>query len=105
MAAAGFWERASLQGGLGDAARHAYLACLLTEQSGAEFTTGLLEAHEEDSALFFGFGTALGGNMCCNRLMDEHNNRVGIGLATQPGDCEEKIMDSLPLLRHSLCRK
>jgi hypothetical protein len=102
---AGFWDRASLQGGLGDAARHVYLGCLLTEQFGGTFAKGLLDAHEEDSSVMFGFGTAASGNRCCDKLMDLGNNRLGIELAGQPGDCEEKVMKSLHLLRHSLCRK
>jgi hypothetical protein len=102
---AGSWDRASLQSGLGDAARHAYLGCLLTEQFGAEFAKGLLDAHEEDSSLMFGFGKAVAGNRCCDKLMDLSNNRLGIELAAKPGGCEEKVMNSLHLLRHSLCGK
>jgi len=90
---------------VGDAARHAYLACMLTERFGNTFAKGLLDAHEEDSSVFFGFGERTGGNRCCDKLMDLHNNRVGMGLAEQPGDCEEKVMNSLHLLRHSLCGK
>jgi hypothetical protein len=105
MADSGFWDRASLQSGLGDAARHAYLACLLTERFGGSFAKGLLDAHEEDSSVMFGFGKGTAGNRCCDKLMDLHNNRVGMGLAEQPGDCEEKAMNSLHLLRHSLCGK
>lgn len=103
MAKAGLWDHASLQGGLGDAARHAYLGCALSEQSGAAFATGLLDAHEADSSEMFGFGTRTAGNKCCNKLMDLHNNRAGIELAGQPGTCEEKVLRSLPQLRHSLC--
>lgn len=103
MADSGFWDRSSLRSGVGDAARHAYLACLLTERFGNSFAKGLLDAHEEDSSVMFGFGERSGGNRCCDKVMDLHNNRVGIGLALQPGDCEEKVMDSLHLLRHSLC--
>ena len=79
----GLWDRASLQGGLGDAARHAYLACLLTERYGGTFATGLLNAHEEDSTVMFSIGTATRGNRCCDKLMDLYNNRIGIGLAAQ----------------------
>jgi len=104
MASAGFWSKSSLQGGLGDAARHAYLGCLLTERFGDNFAKGLLDAHEEDSTLMFGFGTAVGGNRCCDKLMDLHNNGIGIELAGQPGDCQKKVMNSLHRLRHSLCR-
>lgn len=102
---AGLWDRASLQSGLGDAARHAYLGCTLTEQFGGAFARGLLDAHEEDSSVMFGFGTSTGGNRCCDKLMDLHNNRIGMELAGQPGGCEEKVMRSLHLLRHSLCSK
>jgi hypothetical protein len=102
---AGSWDRASLQSGLGDAARHAYLGCLLTEQFGGAFAKGLLDAHEEDSSVMFGFGTAVAGNRCCDKLMDLHNNRIGMELAAQPGTCEEKALQALPRLRHSLCTK
>lgn len=103
MANAGFWNRASLQSGLGDAARHAYLGCALSEQFGGVFAKGLLDAHEEDSSERFGFGTRTTGNKCCDKVMDLHNNRIGIELAGQPGTCEEKVLRSLPQLRHSLC--
>jgi hypothetical protein len=105
MARAGFWDRASLQSGLGDAARHAFLGCLLTERFGETFTKGLLDAHEEDSSVMLGFGTGTTGNRCCDKLMDLDNNRFGIELAGQPGDCQEKVVKSLHLLRHSVCRK
>jgi hypothetical protein len=105
MANSGFWDRASLQSGLGDGARHAYLACILTERFGEVFAKGLLDAHEEDSSVMFGFGTGNGGNKCCDKLMDIYNNRIGMELSSQPGTCEEKVMDSLHLLRHSLCGK
>ena len=104
-AQAGLWDRASLQSGLGDAARHAYLGCLLTEQFGASFARGLLDAHEEDSGAMFGFGTASTGNRCCDKLMDLYNNRIGMELAGQPGACEFKVLHSLQRLRHSLCKK
>src|SRR5512133_13427 len=102
---AGLWDRASLQGGLGDAARHAYLVCTLTEQFGATFAKGLMDAHEEDNTVMFGFGTATSGNKCCDKVMDLYNNRIGIELAGQPGSCEKKVLQSLPRLRHSLCVK
>jgi hypothetical protein len=105
MVKAGYWDQASLQGGLGDAARHGYLACRLVEEFGARFAQGLLEAHEEDSSLLFGFGTAMRGNRCCDKLMDLNNNRIGMELAHQPGDCQEKVLTSLPRFRHSLCAK
>ncbi len=103
--AAGLWDRASLQGGLGDTARHGYLSCTLVTQFGYTFAKGLLDAHEEDSSIMFGFGTRSGGNKCCYKLMDLYNNRIGMGLADQPGDCEEKTLNSLYLFRHSLCTK
>jgi hypothetical protein len=101
----GLWSQASLQSGLGDAARHAYLACLLTGKFGADFAKGILDAHEEDSSLMFGFGTANAGNRCCDKLMDLYNNRIGIELASQPGECEGKVLKALPRLRHSICVK
>jgi len=105
MANAGFWDRDSLQSGLGDAARHAYLGCTLAEQFDDTFAKGLLDAHEEDSSVMFGFGTAKDGNRCCDRIMDQYNNRIGIELATQAGMCEEKVLQALRRLRHSLCRQ
>lgn len=104
-AKAGFWNHASLQSGLGDAARHAYLACTLTEKFGGTFSTGLLNAHEEDSSVMFGFGTGTKGNKCCDKIMDLYNNRLGREMADKPGSCEEKVMQSLHLLRYSLCVK
>ncbi len=101
----GFWDHASLQSGLGDAARHAYLGCLLAQQFGDEFAKGLLDAHEEDSSVMFGSGIPAKGNRCCDKIMDLHNNRIGMELATQPGTCEEKALQALPRLRHSLCTK
>jgi hypothetical protein len=103
--AAGLWDRASLQSGPGDAARHAYLGCLLTERFGEAFAKGLLEAHEEDSSVMFGFGTGVQGNRCCDKVMDLHNNSIGMELAAQPGNCEAKVLNSLGRLRHSLCAK
>jgi hypothetical protein len=102
---AGLWDRGSLQSGLGDAARHAYLACQLTEQFGGVFAKGLLDAHEEDSSVMFGFGKATISNKCCDKLMDLHNNRIGMELAGQPGGCETSVLNSLQRLRHSLCVK
>jgi hypothetical protein len=101
---AGLWDRASLQGGLGDAARHAYLACTLSTQFGDSFAQGLLASHEEDSSVMFGFGTGTKGNRCCDKLMDQYNNRIGIELGKQPGECEPKVLKSLGRLRHSLCK-
>jgi hypothetical protein len=105
MVNAGFWDRASLQSGLGDAARHAYLGCMLSEQFGNKFAKDLLDAHEEDSSVMFGFGTRTGGNRCCDKLMDLYNNQIGMELAGQTGTCEKKVMNSLHRLRHSLCIK
>lgn len=105
MAKAGFWDRASLQSGLGDAARHAYLVCTLTERFGATFAKGLMDAHEEDSTVLFGFGTATAGNKCCDKVMDLYNNGIGIELAGRPGSCENKVLQSLGRLRYSLCVK
>jgi len=105
LANAGYWDRVSLQSGLGDAARHAYLGCALTERFGEVFAKGLLDAHEEDNSVMFGFGTATARNRCCDKIMDLHNNRIGIELADQPGTCEEKVLKSLSRLRHSLCGK
>ena len=105
MADAGLWDRASLQSGLGDAARHAYLGCTLAEQFGDKFAKGLLDAHEEDSSVMFGFGTAKDGNRCCDRIMDHYNNLIGIELADQAGSCEEKVLQAMLRLYHSLCRK
>jgi len=102
---AGLWDRASLQSGLGDAARHAYLACQLTEQFGGAFAKGLLDAHEKDSSLTFGFGNGSSSNRCCDKLMDLHNNRIGMELAGQPGGCETSVLNALQRLRHSLCVK
>ncbi|MBK5275968.1 MAG: hypothetical protein JJE30_13070 [Desulfuromonadales bacterium] len=102
---AGLWDHASLQSGMGDAARHAYLACILTERFGSTFAKGLLDAHEEDSSVMFGFGNAAKGNRCCDKVMDRYNNRIGMELAAQPGNCEEKSLKSLGRLRHSLCAK
>jgi Domain of unknown function (DUF6973) len=104
-ASAGLWSRTSLQGGPGDAARHVYLACLLTERFGEAFARGLLEAHEEDSNVIFGFGIPVKGNRCCDKVMDRNNNRIGVELAARPGSCEEKALQALPRLRHSLCTK
>jgi hypothetical protein len=102
---AGLWDRASMQSGLGDAARHAYLGCKLTRQFGGAFAKGLLDAHEEDSSVMFGFGKGTEGNRCCDKLMDLHNNRIGMELAEQPGECEINVLNSLHRLRHSLCTK
>lgn len=87
----GFWSPASLHNGLGDAARHAYWNCLMATQLSADFARGLSDAHEADTD---------GGDPCDEKLMDDHNNKVGRNLALQPpGDCETKVLNSLNLLR------
>jgi hypothetical protein len=53
----------------------------------------------------FGFGAGTAGNRCCDKTMDLYNNRIGMGLAGQPGTCEDKVLKALSLLRHSLCSK
>lgn len=105
MASDGHWERKSLYNGLGDAARHAYLGCSLTERLGREFAEKLLDAHEDDSLAFFGFGERREVNKCCEKLMDLYNGRIGMNLAHKPGTCEEKVMNSLNTLRYSLCKE
>jgi len=77
----------------------------LAERLGGTFAKGILDAHEEDSSVMFGFGTARDGNRCCDRIMDQYNKRVGIEPATQAGMCEEKALKALRRLRHSLCRE
>lgn len=89
--------------GLGDAARHAHLTCVLAERFGADFARGLSTAHEEDSEYLIFFRKGAPGNPCCEKVMDLHNNEIGILLAGKPGSCEEKVLTSLHLLRHSLC--
>jgi hypothetical protein len=37
--------------------------------------------------------------------MDQDNNRIGIELASQAGMCEEKVLQALRRLHHSLCRR
>jgi len=96
-----YWAKE--RNGLGDAARHAYLVCVLTEHFGADFARGLSTAHEEDSEYLIFFRKAAPGNPCCEKVMDLHNNEIGILLAGKPGSCEEKVLTSLHLLLHSLC--
>lgn len=97
------WAKSETRYGIADAARHAYLMCLVTEKLGAEFARGLGKAHEEDSEYLVFFRHAAPGNPCCEKVQDLYNNEVGIALAGQPGACEEKVLASLHLLRHSLC--
>jgi hypothetical protein len=89
--------------GLGDAARHAHLMCVLAERFGADFARGLGRAHEEDSEYLIFSRKAAPGNPCCEKVMDLYNNEIGILLAGNPGSCAEKVLNSLHLLRHSLC--
>jgi hypothetical protein len=89
--------------GLGDAVRHAHLACVLAERFGADFARGLTAAHEEESEYLIFFRKGAPGNPCCEKVMDLHNNEIGIGLAGKSGSCEEKVLTSLHLLRNSLC--
>jgi len=89
--------------GLGDAARHAHLMCVLAERFGADFARGLGIAHEEDSEYLIFSRKAAPGNPCCEKVMDLYNNEIGILLAGNPGSCAEKVLNSLHLLRHSLC--
>ncbi len=100
---AGKYWTAKDRNGLGDAGRHAHLMCVLAERFGAEFARGLGVAHEEDSEYRIFFRKAAPGNPCCEKVMDLHNNEIGIGLAGKPGSCEERVLSSLHLLRHSLC--
>jgi hypothetical protein len=76
---------------------------MLAEQFGADFARGLSSAHEEDSEYLIFFRKAAPGNPCCEKIMDLHNNEIGILLADQPGSCEEKVLASLHLLEYSLC--
>jgi hypothetical protein len=78
---------------------------MLSERFGNKFAKGLLDAHEEDSSVMFGFGTRTGGNRCCEKLMNLYNNQIGMELSGQTGTSEEKVMNSLHRLRHSLCIK
>lgn len=99
------WERKSLHNGLGDAARHAYLMCIFVEQFGVDFAKGLGVVHEEDSGyLIFSHKGGI-GNPCCEKVTDLYNNEIGIMLAGKPGTCEDKVLNSLNLLRYSLCEE
>lgn len=100
-----YWGRASLHNGIGDAARHAYLICEMTTRFGNSFTKGLGEAHEEDSGYKIFSSEGGESNKCCEKIMDSYNNQIGIDLADKPGNCEEKVLNSLHLLRHSLCEE
>ena len=98
-----YWDRKSLYNGLGDAARHAFLMCIFTEKFGVDFARGLGIAHEQDSGYLMFSRKGGAGNACCEKVMDLFNNEIGIMLANKPGTCEEKVLDSLHLLRYSLC--
>lgn len=105
MASDGFWERKSGYNGLGDAARHVYLGCMLAERFGGKFAAGLLNAHEEDSSAVFGFGKRRAGNKCCEKIMDSYNHHIGIDLAGEHGNCEKNVLNSLSKTRHTLCEE
>jgi len=94
-----YWDRDSLSGGLGDAARHAYWMCRTAEDFGVDFAKGLGDAHEEDSGYIYEYKEGELNNPCENKLMDLHNNGIGRDLAGQPGTCEEKVLNSLDALR------
>lgn len=100
-----YWSRKSLHNGLGDAARHAYLMCTFTEQFGVDFARGLAVAHEEDSGYLIFSHKGGTGNPCCEKVLDLYNNEIGIMLAGKPGTCEDKVLNSLHLLRYSLCEE
>lgn len=97
------WWGESVHNGIGDAVRHAHVMCLVAERFGADFARGLGIAHEEDSEFVIFSRKAAPGNRCCEKVMDLRNNEVGIMLAGRPGSCEEKVLGSVHLLRHSQC--
>ncbi len=99
-----YWTDGGLHNGLGDAARHAYFMCELTERFGETFARALGVAHEEDSEYLVLVRMGIPGNPCCEKASDFYNNEVGISLAGKPGSCEQKTLHSLHLLRHSQCR-
>lgn len=98
-----YWDRKSLHNGLGDAARHAYLTCMFAERFGVDFARELGIAHEKDSGYLVFSHKGGTGNACCEKIMDLVNNEIGIMLANKPGTCEDKTLNSLHLLRYSLC--
>lgn len=100
-----YWGRKSLHNGLGDAARHTYLMCIFAEQFGVDFARGLGVAHEEDSGYLIFSHKGGTGNPCCEKVTDLYNNEIGILLAGKPGTCEDKVLNSLHLLRYSLCEE
>ncbi len=99
-----YWADEGLHNGLGDAARHAYFMCELTERFGEAFARALGVTHEEDSEYLILVRMGIPGNPCCEKASDLYNNEIGISLAWKPGSCEEKALRSLHLLRHSQCR-
>ncbi len=98
-----YWTKKDIRNGLYDAARHAHLMCVYAERFGADFARGLGIAHEEDSEYLIFSRKGAPSNPCCEKVMDLYNNEIGIMLATRPGSCEDKVLGSLHLLRHSLC--
>lgn len=100
-----YWDRKSLQNGLGDAARHAYMTCMLAEELGVDFARRLGDVHEKDSGYMLFSSKGGTGNPCCEKVMDTHNNEVGLMLSGMTGTCGEKVLNSLHLLRHSLCQE
>jgi uncharacterized membrane protein len=100
-----YWADDGLHNGLGDAARHVYLMCELTERFGAAFARALGTAHEEDSEYLIFVHKGVPSNPCCEKTTDLYNNEIGIALADRPGTCEEKTLHSLHRLQYSLCER
>jgi len=100
-----YWTKDELRNGLGDATRHAYMMCLMTEKFGADFARGVGVAHEEDSEYLIFTRKAAPSNPCCEKVMDLYNNEIGISLAAKPGACEEKVLGSLDQLKYLICRR
>jgi uncharacterized membrane protein len=98
-----YWTNDALHNGLGDASRHVYLMCELTEQSGAAFARAVGMAHEQDSGYLMFIQKGAPSNPCCEKITDLSNNEIGIDLAGAPGTCEEKTLRSLHRLQHSMC--
>jgi len=99
------WTKEEVRYGLGDAVRHAFVMCRIAERFGADFARGLGVAHEDDSGYLMLFRMGEPSNRCCERDMDLYNNEVGISLSGKPGSCEEKVLASTHLLRHSVCKR
>ncbi len=100
-----YWADDGLHNGLGDAARHVYLMCELTERFGAAFARALGTAHEEDSEYLIFVRKGVPSNPCCEKTTDLYNNEVGIALADRPGPCEGKTLRSLHRLQYSMCER